>query len=262
MKRISLAVIALVVSLLAIGGWIRQEGNRNPDEINAPVSGIVMEPNGSVVEGSGVSPFSVQESHRGEQEALSLEDGIDAVSLRLYGARVGAQGSTHVDTAAWNEEKIDELPLSFKYPKGANVINEGNCYRVEYGFGFVIFLLPVDGDARCGARTGVGVFPGGVDVSDVLTINGERYDAPGFRAIIDREDGVFKGGKRYSYDFHQMFDYALAQARKGEACFQDKTCMRIGYGIYEEADVPLKKHDIDEVMETLREIVESVQVDR
>lgn len=117
---------------------------------------------------------------------MFLSYGIGIVSLKPYGARV-RKGSTHAAMAAWSEEKINGLPLSFKYPKGANAINEDNCYRAEYGFGFVILLLPMDGDARCRARTGVGVLPDGVDVNDAFTINGARYDAPDFRVIKDCE---------------------------------------------------------------------------
>lgn len=260
MKRTHFFVIAIVViSALGAGFFVWQGRSRNSHEIRVPETGARVESNKNAVESGDQISSS---DYEGEWEVLSPPDAIDDVSLELYGARIGTQGSARVDTTAWNKEEGKETPFFFRYPKGANVINESNCYRVEYGFGFVIFLFPVDGDARCGARTGVGVLPDGVDVSDVLIINGERYDAPGFRAIMNTEDDMFKGGKRYIYDFHQMFDYMLAPGGKEESCFQDKTCMRIGYGIYQEVDAPLKKRDIDEVMETLREIVQSVQVGR
>ena len=54
----------------------------------------------------------------------------------------------------------------------------------------------------------------------------------------------------------------LATDGKKESCLQDKTCMRIAYGIYQEVDIPLKERDVDRVMDTLREIAQSVQTDR
>lgn len=79
---------------------------------------------------------------------------------------------------------------------------------------------------------------------------------------MDTKDDAFNGGKRYTYDFNQMFDYMLATDEKKESCLQNKTCIRIGYGIYQKVDIPLKKGDVDRVMDTLREIVQSVQTDR
>lgn len=161
-----------------------------------------------------------------------------------------------VDTSDWLIEKKDVVNFSFSYPQKAKIIDEGNCYRVEYELGFVIFFLPVDGDMRCGARTGVGVLPDNVDVTDQLTIGGERYEAPGFQASVDtKEDRFFKPETRYFYDFHHMFDL-----NREKNCGNASGCRRVAYGIYKETSTPLSKEDIDSTMNTLRAIIETVNV--
>ncbi len=161
-----------------------------------------------------------------------------------------------VDTSDWLIEKNDAVDFSFKHPQKAKIIDERNCYRVEYELGFVIFFLPVDGDMRCGARTGVGVLPDNVDVTDYLTIGGERYEAPGFEATVDTKgERFFKPDTRYFYDFHHMCDL-----NKEKNCGNASGCRRVAYGIYKEVSTPLSKEDIDSTMNTLRAIIESVNV--
>ena len=164
--------------------------------------------------------------------------------------------SSRADISGWLIKRNDSASFSFRYPKNAKVIDEGNCYRVEYGLGFVIFFLPVEGDMRCGARTGVGILPDNVDVTDRLIIGGEEYEAPGFEASIDTKgEQLFRPETRYFYDFHHMFDL-----NKEKNCGGASGCRRVGYGIYKETSVPLKKKDIDDTMSTLRSIVESVNI--
>lgn len=183
----------------------------------------------------------------------SWEETVDTTSLELYGSRIGMQGAVNIDTSNWKTESNQESKFSFKYPSGAKILNEGNCYRVEYVLGFVIFLLPIDGDERCGARTGVGGLPDNTDVTDKLLIQGKEYLAPGFRAVVDTKGEMFyKPETRYFYDFHHMFDV--------DYCF--KRCLRIGYGIYKESPVPLQKVDVDKTMDSLRAIVESLKYQR
>lgn len=178
------------------------------------------------------------------------EETVDDASLKLYGSRTGVQGAVSIDTSSWKTESNKEIKFSFKYPSGSKISNEGNCYRVEYEYGFVIFLLPIEGDMRCGARTGVGVLPDNTDVTDRLTIQGKEYLAPGFQAIMDTKGEMFyKPETRYFYDFHHMLDV--------DYCF--KRCLRIGYGIYKESSAPLRKVDIDRTMDSLRAIVESLK---
>lgn len=161
-----------------------------------------------------------------------------------------------VNISDWLTKKNDTVDFSFQYPQNAKIIDEGNCYRVEYGLGFVIFFLPIEGDMRCGARTGVGILPDNVDATDYLTIGGEKYEASGFNAVIDTKDEeFFKPETRYFYDFHHMFDL-----NKEENCGNAGGCERIGYGIYKEVSTPLSKESIDNTMDTLRAIVESVNV--
>ncbi|MCK9379348.1 MAG: hypothetical protein M0P97_04370 [Candidatus Moranbacteria bacterium] len=159
-----------------------------------------------------------------------------------------------MDTSDWVIEKNDVIDFSFHYPRDAKNINEGNCYRVEYGLGFAIFFLPIEGDMRCGARTGVGVLPDNVDVTDYLTIGGKKYEAQGFRAVIDTKgEKFFKPDTRYFYDFYYMFDL-----NKDKNCGDASGCERVGYGIYKEVSTPLSEEDIDNTMNTLRAIIESV----
>ena len=192
-----------------------------------------------------------------QKEKMKEVSVIDAVSLNLYGLRIGVQNSISIDTKQWLTQKSDAIDFSFLYPKGAKIIDEGNCYRVEYEFGFVIFLLPVDGDMRCGARTGVGVLPDNVDVTEHLTIQGKEYDASGFHAIMDtKEDMLFKPATRYVYDFHHL----IHMGDVPEYC--NGSCLIIGYGIYKETAKPFTKKDVDETMDTLRAIVESLQYNK
>lgn len=178
------------------------------------------------------------------------DDDVDVTSLKLYGSRIGMQDAVNIDTSSWKTENNKESEFSFKYPSGAKVLNEGNCYRVEYKQGFVIFLLPLDGDMRCGARTGVGNLPDNIDVTDKLLIQGKEYLAPGFRAVVDTKgEEFYKPETRYFYDFHHMFDV--------DYCF--KKCLKIGYGIYKESPVPLQKVDVDKTMDSLRAIIESLK---
>jgi hypothetical protein len=196
----------------------------------------------------------IQNKMGGEQsinEDKNASEGANTESL----VRTQREASV-VDTSDWLIEKNDAIDFSFKYPQKAKIIDEGNCYRVEYELGFVIFFLPVDGDMRCGARTGVGVLPDNVDVTDYLTIGGEGYEAPGFEATVDTKgERFFKPDTRYFYDFHHMFDL-----NKEKNCGNASGCKRVGYGIYKEASAPLSKEYIDSTMNTLRAIVESVNV--
>lgn len=178
---------------------------------------------------------------------------VDTASLELYGSRIGMQGTEDIDTSGWNIESSKEIAFSFKYPRGSTILKERNCYRVEYGLGFVIFLLPIEGDARCGARTGVGALPDNTDVTDRLMIQGREYLAPGFQAIMDTKGEVFyKPETRYFYDFHHMLDVDYCSER----------CLRIGYGIYKELPAPLRKADVDKTMDALRAIVESLKYEK
>ncbi|EKE20813.1 MAG: hypothetical protein ACD_7C00468G0005 [uncultured bacterium] len=184
-----------------------------------------------------------------------LEDTIDSTSLKLYGSRVGIQREgDFTNISDWLVEKNDGVNFSFSYPRTAKITDEGNCYRVEYGLGFIIFFLPIEGDMRCGARTGVGILPDNVDVTDNLTIDGEKYEALGFHAIVDTKgEEFFKPETRYFYDFYHMFDL-----NKNKDCGNASGCRRVGYGIYKEVHNPLSKEDVDNTMNTLRAIVESV----
>ena len=183
------------------------------------------------------------------------EDTIDSTSLKIYGARLGMQKKgDFTNISNWLIKKDDTLDFSFSYPQNAKIIDEGNCYRVEYKSGFVIFFLPIEGDMRCGARTGVGILPDNVDVTDYLTVDGEKYEAPGFHAVVDTKgEEFFKSETRYFYDFYHMFDL-----NKDNNCGNTSGCRRVGYGIYEEVSNPLSKKDVDNTMNTLRAIVESV----
>lgn len=189
------------------------------------------------------------------QSVSFLEDTIDQISLKLYGSRAGVQKEGNVmNTSDWLTEKNNTVDFSFRYPQNAKFIYEGNCYRVEYGLGFVIFFLPIEGNMRCGARTGVGVLPDNVDVIDYLTIGGEKYEAPGFNAVIDTKDEkFFKPETRYLYDFNHMFDL-----NKKDNCGDAGECKRVGYGIYKEVKTLLDKNNIDDTMNTIRAIVETV----
>lgn len=159
-----------------------------------------------------------------------------------------------IDISNWVIEKNDAVDFSFYYPRNAKIINEGNCYRVEYELGFAIFFLPIEGDMRCRARTGVGELPDNVDVTDHLTIGEKKYEAPGFQAVIDTKgEKFFKPETRYFYDFHYMFDL-----NRDKNCGNAGECMRIGYGIYKEVSHSLSNEDIDNTMNTLRTIIESI----
>jgi hypothetical protein len=161
---------------------------------------------------------------------------------------------SNLDTSNWITKKNDAIDFSFLYPRNAKIIDEGNCYRVEYELGFAIFFLPMEGDMRCGARTGVGALPDNVDVTDSLIIAGEKYEAPGFNAMVDTKDEKFFNPKtRYLYDFHHMLDL-----NKGEDCGNAGKCMRVGYGIYKQVSDPLSEEDINNTMNILRAIIESV----
>lgn len=187
-----------------------------------------------------------------------IRDGV-ASSLKLDESHAGVQEKGDgANTSDWLVEKNDVVDFSFLYPQNAKIINEGNCYRVEYELGFVIFFLPVEGDMRCGARTGVGVLPNNVDVTDYFTINGEEYVAPGFNAVMDTKAEEFSNPeKRYSYDFYHMFDL-----NKDKNCENAKECGRVGYGIYKEVSTPLNKEDIDNTMNILQTIIESVNFEK
>jgi hypothetical protein len=188
------------------------------------------------------------------EEESRQEETVDKTSRKLYGSRIGVQDAVNIDTSDWKTEINTRIAFSFKYPSGSKITNEGNCYRVEYGLGFVIFLLPIEGDMRCGARTGVGVLPDNVDVTDRLTIQGKEYLAPGFRAIMDTKGEMFyKPETRYFYDFHHMF------SADGDLGSCQKDCIKIGYGIYKETDAPLGKSEVDKTMDSLRAIVESLK---
>jgi hypothetical protein len=191
-------------------------------------------------------------------QSISFSGGvIDAVSLDLYGSRIGMLNSIDIDTKQWLTQKDDKIDFSFLYPRDAKIINEGNCYRIEYDLGYAIFLLPVDGDMRCGARTGVGVLPDNVDVTEYLTIQGKEYNASGFHAVMDtRGDMLFKSSTRYVYDFHHL----IHMGDVPEYC--NGSCLIIGYGIYQEVAKPFVKKDVDETMDTLRAIVESLQYNK
>lgn len=191
------------------------------------------------------------------QETKVVETVRDDASspLREDGSIASARGEgDFVNTSDWIFKKNDVVNFSFLYPKNAKIIDEGSCYRVEYGLGFVIFFLPVEVDARCGARTGVGILPDNVDVIDYLIVGGEKYEVLGFNAVMDtKEEDFFNPEKRYFYDFHYMFDL-----NKDKNCGDAGGCMRVGYGIYKEVPNPLNKNDIDDTMDTLRDIIESV----
>jgi len=184
-----------------------------------------------------------------------LEDTIDKASLELYGERVGMDESVAIHTSNWNTERNDLVNFSFRYPDSAEIINEGNCYRVEYRLGFVIFFLPIEGGNRCSARTGVGILPDNVNVTDNLIVDGETYEAPGFHIVVDTQGETSYNPKtRYFYDFHYMFDF-----NKEENCGNAGGCMRVGYGIYKETETPLDREKLNITMDTLRAIVESVE---
>lgn len=191
------------------------------------------------------------------ESMVFLRETIDATSLKLYGSRIGMQGAVNINTSNWKTESNKEISFSFKYPSGSKVTNEGNCYRVEYGQGFVIFLLPIEGDMRCGARTGVGVLPDNTSVADRLKIQGKEYAVSGFRAIMDTKGEMFyKPETRYFYDFHHM----LTTDRDLGSCQKD--CIKIGYGIYKEVPTPLSKTEVDRTMDSLRSIVESLHYEK
>ncbi|QQR78309.1 MAG: hypothetical protein IPJ68_04475 [Candidatus Moraniibacteriota bacterium] len=191
------------------------------------------------------------------ESIIFLQETIDAASLKLYGSRIGMQGAKNIDTSDWKNESNTKIAFSFKYPSGSKITNEGNCYRVEYGQGFVIFLLPIEGDMRCGARTGVGVLPDNTVVTDRLKIQEKEYLAPGFRAIMDTKGEMFyKPETRYFYDFHHMLSI------DGDLGSCQKDCIKIGYGIYKETPTPLSKSEVDRTMGSLRAIVESLQYEK
>lgn len=189
------------------------------------------------------------------QSISFLEDTIDATSLKIYGSRVGIQREgDFINTSNWLIKKDDTLYFSFSYPQNAKIMDEGNCYRVKYKLGFVMFHLPKEGGMRCGARTGVGILPDNVDVTEYLTVGGEKYEAPGFHTVVDTKgEKFFKPETRYFYDFHHMF-----KLNKNKNCRDTDECISIEYGIYEEVSNPLSKKDVDNTMNTLRAIVESV----
>jgi hypothetical protein len=180
---------------------------------------------------------------------------IDPVTAHLYGEKIGEQGSVQVNTNGWLTYRDKQSGYSFKYPKDSKIIPESECYRIEYGIGFVIFILPIDdSDYRCGARTGIGSDISNSMRTDHLVISGKDYETYGFHFIDEYTDQT-TAEYRYFYDFHHM----VMTVDGSETCNEKGKCLRIAYGLYQEVNEPLKKEDVDRVMETLRVIVESLK---
>lgn len=197
------------------------------------------------------------------QEVREVDENLNEMRIThdSYGSLDGNPGTVQINTQDWKIERNDLADISFSYPNNAILISEDGCYRVEYEKGFVILLVPTakvneNSDDRCGARTGVGVIPESAEFDDYLTFKDEKRKFSGFRAVFEKITEFEDGHKelKISYDFHHLSSYMEGY------CDNNERCMTVGYGIYEwDLDEKISKEELDETMDTLRTIVESIE---
>ena len=118
-------------------------------------------------------------------------------------------------------------------------------------------ILPVDGEReRCGARTGVADIPEDAYFTDKLTIDNVEYEFDGFRAVYEDVRQYKDGSSKIniSYDFHHHTHL------KPDHCNEDGICLIVGYGISQEnLNTPITEEEVNETMDVLRAIVQSIK---